>query len=186
MVGLVHDTDHITTQAFKSEGDVIILVGETKAEFGGSELQYVMNGAASGRPPVIDLANEKKVLDALLGAIQQGLVASAHDLSEGGIAVALAESCISGGIGASAALTSELRPDHLLFSESQSRVLLSSKPEKAVALQAWLSEQGVVNAVIGEVKGSGLSINVNGKSGINAPVKQLEKVWKDAIPCLMK
>ncbi|MDQ8733896.1 phosphoribosylformylglycinamidine synthase subunit PurL [Paenibacillus sp. LHD-38] len=186
MVGLVHDIDHITTQGFKAEGDVIILVGETKAELGGSELQYVMQGAAAGRPPEIDLATEKKVLDAVLGAIQKGLVASAHDLSEGGIAVAVAESCISGRLGAEVALTSELRADHLLFSESQSRILLSAKPEQAAALQALLSEQGVVHAQIGTVKGSGLTISVNGKAGIQAPVKQLEKVWKDAIPCLMK
>lgn len=186
MVGLVHDIDHITTQGFKAEGDVIILVGETKAELGGSELQYVLQGAAAGRPPEIDLATEKKVLDAVLGAIQKGLVASAHDLSEGGIAVAVAESCISGRLGAEVALTSELRADHLLFSESQSRILLSAKPEQAAALQALLSEQGVVHAQIGTVKGSGLTISVNGKAGIQAPVKQLEKVWKDAIPCLMK
>lgn len=186
MVGLVHDIDHITTQGFKAEGDVIILVGETKAELGGSELQYVLQGAAAGRPPEIDLATEKKVLDAVLGAIQKGLVASAHDLSEGGIAVAVAESCISGRLGAEVALTSELRADHLLFSESQSRILLSAKPEQASALQAWLSEQGVVHAQIGTVKGSGLTISVNGKAGIQAPVQQLEKVWKDAIPCLMK
>ncbi|KRE22807.1 phosphoribosylformylglycinamidine synthase subunit PurL [Paenibacillus sp. Soil522] len=186
MVGLVHDIDHITTQGFKAEGDVIILVGETKAELGGSELQYVLQGAAAGRPPEIDLATEKKVLDAVLGAIQKGLVASAHDLSEGGIAVAVAESCISGRLGAEVALTSDLRADHLLFSESQSRILLSAKPEQAAALQAWLTEQGVVHAQIGNVKGSSLTISVNGKSGIQAPVQQLEKVWKDAIPCLMK
>ncbi|RIX60515.1 phosphoribosylformylglycinamidine synthase subunit PurL [Paenibacillus nanensis] len=186
MVGLVHDINHITTQKFKAEGDVIILVGETKAEFGGSELQYVLNGAATGRPPVIDLDTEKKVQDAVLSAIQKGLVASAHDLSEGGIAVALAESCISGGIGANVSLTSDLRPDHLLFSESQSRILLSAKPDQADALTALLSEQGVTFATIGTVTGSSLTINVNGKAGINAPVQQLEKVWKDAIPCLMK
>lgn len=186
MVGLVHDIDHITTQGFKAEGDVIILVGETKAELGGSELQYVLQGAAAGRPPEIDLTTEKKVLDAVLGAIQKGLVASAHDLSEGGIAVAVAESCISGRLGAEVALTSDLRADHLLFSESQSRILLSAKPEQAAALQAWLTEQGVVHAQIGNVKGSSLTISVNGKAGIQAPVQQLEKVWKDAIPCLMK
>jgi phosphoribosylformylglycinamidine synthase len=186
MVGLVHDIDHITTQGFKAEGDVIILVGETKAELGGSELQYVLQGAAAGRPPEIDLATEKKVLDAVLGAIQKGLVASAHDLSEGGIAVAVAESCISGRLGAEVALTSDLRADHLLFSESQSRILLSAKPEQAAALQTWLTEQGVVHAQIGNVKGSSLTISVNGKAGIQAPVQQLEKVWKDAIPCLMK
>jgi phosphoribosylformylglycinamidine synthase len=186
MVGLIHDIDHITTQGFKAEGDVIILVGETKAELGGSELQYVLQGAAAGRPPEINLATEKKVLDAVLGAIQKGLVASAHDLSEGGIAVAVAESCISGRLGAEVALSSELRADHLLFSESQSRILLSAKPEQAAALQALLTEQGVVHAQIGNVKGSSLTISVNGKAGIQAPVQQLEKVWKDAIPCLMK
>lgn len=186
MVGLVHDIDHITTQGFKAEGDVIILVGETKAELGGSELQYVLEGAAAGRPPEIDLATEKKVLDAVLGAIQKGLVASAHDLSEGGIAVAVAESCISGRLGAEVSLTTDLRADHLLFSESQSRILLSAKPEQAAALQAWLTEQDVVHTQIGNVKGSSLTINVNGKAGIQAPVQQLEKVWKDAIPCLMK
>lgn len=186
MVGLVHDHDHITTQGFKNEGDVIVLIGDTKAEFGGSELQYVLNGAPSGRPPAIDLEIEKKVQDAVLGAIQKGLVASAHDLSEGGIAAALAESCISGGIGAEVALSSELRADHLLFSESQSRILLSAKPELADKLIAWLGEQGVAHAAIGTVKGNALTINVNGKTGINSPVQQLEKVWKDAIPCLMK
>jgi phosphoribosylformylglycinamidine synthase II len=185
MVGLVHDIDHIMTQGFKAEGDVIILVGETKAELGGSELQYVMQGAAAGRPPEIDLATEKRVLDAVLSAIQKGLVASAHDLSEGGIAVAVAESCISGRLGAEVALSSDLRADHLLFSESQSRILLSAKPDQAAALQAWLTEQGVVHAQVGNVKGSSLTISVNGKSGIQAPVTQLEKVWKDAIPCLM-
>ncbi len=186
MVGLVHDHDHITTQGFKNEGDVIVLIGDTKAEFGGSELQYVLNGAPSGRPPAIDLEVEKKVQDAVLGAIQKGLVASAHDLSEGGIAAALAESCISGGIGAEVALSSELRADHLLFSESQSRILLSAKPEQAEKLMAWLGEQGVSHAAIGKVTGNALTINVNGKTGINSPVQQLEKVWKDAIPCLMK
>jgi len=186
MVGLVHDTDHITTQGFKAEGDVIILVGETKAELGGSELQYVMQGAPAGRPPEIDLATEKKVLETVLTAIQKGLVASAHDLSEGGIAVAVAESCISGRLGAQVALTSELRADHLLFSESQSRILLSAKPEQAAALQALLTEQGVVNTQVGTVQGNSLTISINGKVGIQAPVQQLEKVWKDAIPCLMK
>ena len=186
MVGLVHELDHITTQGFKSEGDIVFLIGETKAEFGGSELQYVMQGAAAGRPPELDLAVEKKVLGAVRSAIQQGLIASAHDLSEGGIAVAAAESCISGGIGAELEFATELRADHLLFSESQSRILLSAKPEKANALASLLDEQGIIYVKAGKVTGSGLTISINGKSGISAPVQQLEKVWKGAIPCLMK
>ncbi|GBF73635.1 phosphoribosylformylglycinamidine synthase II [Paenibacillus sp. 598K] len=186
MVGLVRDIDHITTQGFKSEGDVIVLVGETKAELGGSELQKVVHGVVEGRPPALDLETEKKLLGGVLAAIQQGLVASAHDLSEGGLAVALAESCISGKLGAQVAVTSELRADLALFSESQSRILLSAKPEQAAKLQALLGEHGVPHAVIGNVQGKDLEINVNGKPAVSAPVLQLEKVWKDAIPCLMK
>ncbi|MBB3111929.1 phosphoribosylformylglycinamidine synthase [Paenibacillus phyllosphaerae] len=186
MVGLVHDIDHITTQKFKSEGDVIILLGETKHEFGGSELQHVLIGKNEGRPPALDLAVEKKLLSAVRGAITQGLVASAHDLSEGGLAAALAESCISGRLGADVNVATSLRADAALFSESQSRILLSAKPENAAALTAYLTEQGVTNAEIGVVRGDALTININGRPGIAAPVEQLEQVWKDAIPCLMK
>lgn len=187
MVGLVHDTDHITTQGFKAAGDVIILIGETKAELGGSELQYAVHGRTEGRPPALDLDLEKRVLGGVLGAIQKGLVASAHDLSEGGLAVALAESCISGGgLGATVNISTGLRPDVALFSESQSRILLSAKPEKAGELKDWLANQGVTHTEIGTVGGSSLTVNVNGSAGIQSPVEQLEKVWKDAIPCLMK
>ncbi|MFD0711877.1 phosphoribosylformylglycinamidine synthase subunit PurL [Paenibacillus sp. GCM10027626] len=186
MVGLVHDVDHITTQNFKAEGDIIVLLGETKHEFGGSELQYVVHGKTEGRPPQIDLAAEKNLLDGVLAAIQQGLVASAHDLSEGGLAAALAESAISGGLGANVNVQTELRADAALFSESQSRILLSVKPEKAAQLKAVLADYGVPNVEIGVVEGKELKVDVNGKPAIASPVEQLERAWKDAIPCLMK
>ncbi len=185
MVGLVHDIDHITTQSFKREGDIVLLLGETKAELGGSEFQYVLHGVTEGRPPQIDLDVEQTLLNAVLRAIQSGLVASAHDLSEGGLAVALAESCISGKIGAKVNFVSELRNDVALFSESQSRILLSAAPDKAEELQKLLSEAGVPVQVLGTVGGQELNVQVNGKSVIDASVTQLEKVWKDAIPCLM-
>ncbi|TYP69596.1 phosphoribosylformylglycinamidine synthase subunit PurL [Paenibacillus methanolicus] len=186
MVGLVHDVNHITTQRFKSEGDIIILLGETKHEFGGSEYQHVLHGKNEGRPPQLDLAVEKTLLSGVLGAIQQGLVASAHDLSEGGLAAALAESCIGGRLGADVNVVTNLRPDAALFSESQSRILLSAKPDQAEQLKTYLTEQGIANAQIGVVRGTDLTININGNPGIAAPVEQLEQVWKDAIPCLMK
>ncbi|MFH5186457.1 phosphoribosylformylglycinamidine synthase subunit PurL [Paenibacillus sp. TAB 01] len=186
MVGLVHDTDHITTQGFKQEGDVIFVLGETKAELGGSEFQYVMHGVTEGRPPQLDLDVEKKLLNTVLGAIQQGLVASAHDLSDGGLAVALAESCISGRLGAQVNFASELRNDIALFSESQSRILLSASPEKAEELKAYIAGQGVPVQQLGQVTGQELQIQVNAEPVIQASVAQLEKVWKDAIPCLMK
>lgn len=186
MVGLVHDTDHITTQGFKSAGDIVFLLGDTKAELGGSELQAVVHGVVEGRPPQLDLDVEKKLLSAVLEAIQSGLVRSAHDLSEGGLAVALAESCISGGIGAKVNVASELRSDFALFSESQSRILLSASPEKAEALEKLLAERGVPTARIGVVEGSELNVAVNGTGVLNKPVEQLKRVWEDVIPCLMQ
>lgn len=186
MVGLVHDTDHITTQGFKSAGDVVFLLGETKAELGGSEFQAVVHGVVEGRPPQLDLEVEKKLLSSVLEAIQGGLVRSAHDLSEGGLAVALAESCISGGVGAKVNITSELRPDFTLFSESQSRILLSASPEQAEALEKLLAERGVPAARIGVVEGSELNVAVNGTEVLSKPVEQLRRVWEDVIPCLMQ
>ena len=186
MVGLVHDLDHITTQAFKSEGDVIFLLGETKAELGGSEFQYVIHGVTEGRPPQIDLAAEKRLQEAVLRAIQSGFVASAHDLSEGGLAVALAESCISGGIGAAVEIETELRHDIALFSESQSRILLTAKPEQAEELERTIAAAGVPVKRIGTAGGSDLSIRINGGQGLELPVERLAQVWKDAIPCMMR
>ncbi|REK61545.1 MAG: phosphoribosylformylglycinamidine synthase subunit PurL [Cohnella sp.] len=186
MVGLVHDLDHITTQEFKAEGDVIFLLGETKAELGGSEFQYAVHGVTEGRPPELDLAAEKKLHDAILGAIRRGLVASAHDLSEGGLAAALAEACFGRGLGASVDFQSNLRPDIALFSESQSRALLSARPERADELAAWLGSQGVPAQRLGTVGGDRLTIRVNGRAAIDASVDELRKEWKDAIPCRMK
>lgn len=186
MVGLVHDTDHITTQGFKNEGDVIVLLGDTRGELGGSEFQAVVHGVTEGRPPALDLEVEKSLLDAVLNAIQGGLVASAHDLAEGGLAVALAESCISGGIGAKIELASALRADVALFSESQSRILLSVAPAQAEKLLDQLASRGVPVQRIGVVEGSALKVSVNGAAAIDRPVKELARVWEDAIPCRMQ
>ncbi|MDR9857751.1 phosphoribosylformylglycinamidine synthase subunit PurL [Paenibacillus sp. VCA1] len=186
MVGLLHDTDHITTQGFKQEGDVIFLLGDTKAELGGSEFQYAVHGVTEGRPPALDLNTEKTLLAGVLGAIQGGLVQSAHDLSEGGLAVALAESCISGSVGAQVSLSTELRSDVALFSESQSRILLSASQELADKLEAYLTERGVPVVRIGSVGGESLVVTINDAQALNEPVAGLRQVWEDAIPCLMK
>lgn len=186
MVGLVHDTDHITTQGFKAEGDVVFLLGETFAELGGSEFQAVVHGVTEGRPPALDLNVEKKLLDSVLAAIQKGLVQSAHDLSEGGLAVALAESCISGSLGAKVDFATELRPDLALFSESQSRILLSATPDKAAELEQLIASYGVPVQKIGQVTGDKLEISVGARSVLNRPVSELKQVWEDVIPCLMQ
>lgn len=187
MVGLVADTDHITTQGFKQEGDAILLLGETKAELGGSEFQYAVHGVTEGRPPALDLDTEKKLLNAVLTSIRSGLVRSAHDLSEGGLAVALAESCISGNIGANIELSAGgLRPDVALFSESQSRIVLTAAPERAEELKAAIAANGVPVEIIGTVGGDRLRVNLDGVSALDEAVAELKHVWEDAIPCLMK
>ncbi|WP_422659769.1 phosphoribosylformylglycinamidine synthase subunit PurL [Paenibacillus sp. EC2-1] len=185
MVGLIHDTDHITTQGFKSEGDAIYLLGETFAELGGSEFQAILHGVSEGRPPELNLTTEKKLLDGVLTAIQSGFVSSAHDVSEGGLAAALAESCISGSVGAEVNLSTELRNDIVLFSESQSRIILSVSPDKQADLEQLLKEANVPFATIGHVGGDQLSININGTSAVKEPVEALKSVWEDAIPCRM-
>ncbi|WP_058302849.1 phosphoribosylformylglycinamidine synthase subunit PurL [Gorillibacterium timonense] len=185
MVGLVSDLDHITTQSFRAEGDVILLLGDTRAEFGGSELQSVFLGTTEGRPPVLDLVTEKRLQETVLTAIRAGLVESAHDLSEGGLAVALSESCIGGGVGANVSLTTDLRADHALFSETQSRVLLSVKPEQADALLRFITERDVPVQAIGTIGGTELVVAVNGAEKISRPVGALKTIWKDAIPCRM-
>ncbi|MNP36264.1 Phosphoribosylformylglycinamidine synthase 2 [compost metagenome] len=162
------------------------MLGDTYAELGGSEVQAIVHGVTEGRPPKLDLAVEKRLLNAVLAAIQNGLVRSAHDLSEGGLAVALAESCISGGLGANVDLTTELRPDYALFSESQSRILLSAAPEKAEELAEFIVSHGVPVHQIGRVGGQELSVSVNGTPAVKKPVEQLKRVWEDVIPCLMQ
>ena len=185
MVGLITDVDHITTQDFKNEGDVIILLGDTFAELGGSEYQKLVTGAISGRPPQLDLTKEAAVQKLVLTAISQGLVNSAHDLSEGGLGVALAESCFGKNIGAQVELTSDLRTDVLLFSESQSRILLSTSKEQAEAIVALAGEHGVPAAKIGTIGGERLVVTVNGTEAINASTQEVKAAWKDAIPCLI-
>lgn len=185
MVGLITDVDHITTQAFQEAGDTVILLGETYAELGGSEYQKLATGDISGRPPQLDLGKESALQRVVLAAIRKGLVKSAHDLSEGGLGVAAAECCFGKQIGATLSLQTNLRADVALFSESQSRVLLSVAPENAQELLQLAREAGVSAQELGKTGGERLIVTVAGKEAINAPVAELHTAWKDAIPCLI-
>jgi phosphoribosylformylglycinamidine synthase len=179
MVGLIEDLSHITTQVFKNAGDKIYLVGETSAEFGGSELQKLQKAEISGLPPAIDLETEKKNQDLVLTAIKQGLVKSAHDVSEGGLAVALAESLVDCDLGAEIALSIE--PLNL-FSESQSRFIISVAAEQAAAFES-LSGLKPVGQVTDAAK---LVIACNNEAVIDIKLAELKRHWKESIPCLLK
>jgi phosphoribosylformylglycinamidine synthase II len=186
MVGLIEDIEHITTQSLKQAGDVLVLLGETKVEFGGSELQKLLQGKISGKPPVIDLEKEKAVQDVVLDAIQTGLISSAHDLAEGGLAVTVAESAISGGKGVTIDTDTNLSETAYLFSESQSRILVSLKEEHVQSLMEKAKKGNVVAHTIGQVTESdSVTFSVNGNEVISTTVSKLKASWKDAIPCIM-
>jgi len=181
MVGLITDLDHITTQHFKQNGDLIYLVGETKDEFGGSELQKILHGRVFGKAPELDVTVEKDRQNQVLAAIRAGVVQSAHDLSEGGLAVAVAESLFTNEkLGAEVTIAGN--SVSALFSETQSRFLITVKPEHKDQFEA------VVDAVqIGTVtETSTLEIKNDDTSVLVASVAELKAAWKGAIPCCLK
>ncbi|MBI0579625.1 phosphoribosylformylglycinamidine synthase subunit PurL [Neobacillus cucumis] len=186
MVGLIKDIEHITTQEFKKDGDFIFLVGETKAEIGGSEYQKLVTGKIEGRPPQLNLEFERNIQAFTLKVIQEGLVQSAHDAAEGGLAVAIAESCISGNSGAEIQLTDELRTDISLFSETQSRIVLSVLKEHVEKVQEIAKLMQVPIMEIGKVRGKKLSISHNGEIVISQPIADLSEAWRNAIPDIMR
>jgi phosphoribosylformylglycinamidine synthase II len=187
MVGLVEDVDHVTTQEFKQAGNEIYLIGPfDTAGIGGSEYLKEVHGLVAGDAPHLDLEIEKKVQAATLQAIQSGLIRAAHDLAEGGLAVAAAESAIGGKLGATLELTSSQRVDEVLFGEAGSRILVEVKPEDAGKLLTLLEEQGVTATRLGHVGGEMFVIRVNGETVVEDRVSHLESTWRGAIPCLMK
>ena len=186
MVGLIKDKAKIVTQYFKAAGDTILLLGKNKEEIGGSEYLKTVHGKKQGKCPAIDLKLEKSVEKTTLEAIEKGLVASAHDCSEGGLAVALTESCISNPkkkLGAVVTLASgRIRRDALLFGESQSRIILSAKQKNAEKILQIARKNKTPISIIGKVGGSRLVIN----RLINASVGGLYKAWSTAIENQMK
>jgi phosphoribosylformylglycinamidine synthase subunit PurL len=185
MVGLVEKREHITTQAFKQTGDILLLLGDTQIELGGSELQVAYNGTISGRPPKLDIDQEKAVQHTVLTAIRRGLIQSAHDVSEGGIALAVAESCISGNLGATVELQTTHPAAHYLFSETQSRILISVSPEQVENVLELTGIQGLAIEVIGKVVPHTLSIKINNQQVLERSVEQLTNLWERAITCKM-
>jgi phosphoribosylformylglycinamidine synthase len=184
IVGLVDDIARVVSPSFKAEGDPVILLGETRDELGGTEYLKVVHGREEGAPPIVDLALEKAVQEACLKAIEAGLIRSAHDPSEGGLAVCAAECAFhsSGGIGCEIELEGSLRPDALLFGESQSRILLSARPENAAAVLEIAKKEGVPAAVIGRTAGRNIKIAHHGRTLIDLPVAEARALWMNAIP----
>jgi phosphoribosylformylglycinamidine synthase len=196
VVGIVEKPEHVTTQWFKDEGDAIILLGEAVDQadpifgLGGSAYLQVVHGKKNGSPPRCDLEIAKTLHTTLIGLIQSGLVKSAHDCSEGGLAVALAESCISQLIaretprliGATIDLCAmkDIRLDALLFGETQSRVVISCKALDAVKVVERTKLMGVPAVQIGKVGGDKLMVKTAGGE-FSAPLTELHDPWWKSI-----
>ncbi|MGA2602722.1 MAG: phosphoribosylformylglycinamidine synthase subunit PurL [Verrucomicrobiia bacterium] len=185
MLGLIDDPKHITTQWFKGAGDAVLLIGEIGDELGGSEYLKRIHGLKTGRAPRMDLAFAKRLSDFVLEIIRKGWVKSAHDCSEGGLAVALAECCMTNGdamVGATVDLgTLGTRLDAALFGEAQSRVIVSCAPENV----EQIAQGALPVTVLGATGGSELTIHAQGGE-LSWDVARLRDIWWNAIGRLME
>jgi phosphoribosylformylglycinamidine (FGAM) synthase-like enzyme len=181
VVGLLEDADHALRRSFAAEGDVAYLLGRTAADLGGSELLKVVHGKIAGRPPRLDLAAEKALHELMAAAARGALLRSAHDLSDGGLAVALAECCFGGfageepGLGGRFEVAGDLAPHLLLFSESPSRMIVTTRDE--ARLRELADRHGVPAARLGVVGGDRLVLESGGRTLVDARVAELHQAW---------
>jgi phosphoribosylformylglycinamidine synthase len=186
MVGIVEDVAHVTTAAFKAEGDAIVLAGANTGELGGSEYLKVIHGLVAGDAPAVDLAAESRLQRGVLAAIRSGLVRSAHDTAEGGLAVALAESAFAGGadpFGIDVELADAIPSNALLFGEAQGRVVLSCEAAKEAELVRCLEIHGIPARRIGTVGARGGTFRIATQDAeIRALSTALADTYEAAIP----
>ncbi|NQS99585.1 MAG: phosphoribosylformylglycinamidine synthase II, partial [Candidatus Omnitrophica bacterium] len=188
MVGVIQDADKYVTQNFKNAGDVIVLLGENKADLSGSEYLYRVHKQKKGNPQ-IDINKEKGVQQVTLEAIESGIINSAHDCSEGGLACALAESCISRDkqmLGAKIKLDQAknegIRSDELLYGEAPSRIVVSLSKDNLKALEKIAEKHSLSYQVLGDVGGENLTIEYKRKQVVDLPLSKLSDTWRKAIP----
>ncbi|HAN40845.1 MAG TPA: phosphoribosylformylglycinamidine synthase subunit PurL, partial [Candidatus Cloacimonas sp.] len=191
MVGVIDDVSASVPMGFRQEGDAVVLLGETYDEIGASEYLAEIHGVEAGRVPSIDLDGEKRLCELLVEAARRGITKSAHDLSEGGFGVALAECCISGSLGVEASVEGNIAADRFLFSESAGRALVSVDRGDLATLLGLADEMGVPALAIGEVGGEALTITYAQARGdavgqgtktlIAVPIAQLALAYEEAI-----
>ncbi|MBL7158155.1 MAG: phosphoribosylformylglycinamidine synthase subunit PurL [Candidatus Omnitrophica bacterium] len=189
MVGLIEDASKFVTQDFKNENDVIFLLGKPSDEMAGSEYLYIVHREKKGNP-TIDIELEKRLQKACLEAITSGIISSAHDCSEGGLTVALAESCVTNAkrlTGATINIdTQSMRLDGMLFGEAPSRIIVSLDKKNSENLKAICEKANVPYLELGRVGGENLLIKDKNKTIIDVPVKKLSNTWRNAIPSRVK
>ena len=190
MIGVIDNSRHIAPQWFKGEGRAVILLGKTANDLGASVYAGAMLGRVEGRVPELDLDLERRVQEVCLKIIQEELVESAHDCSDGGLAVAIAESCFSSyrreAVGCEIKLEGELSSAALLFSETPSRIMISAIDQHVEAILALARENNVEAFVIGRTKGERLVIQANGERIIDRAVSEIESAWRGVLPRMLE
>ncbi|MBW2312927.1 MAG: phosphoribosylformylglycinamidine synthase subunit PurL [Deltaproteobacteria bacterium] len=184
MVGLLEDHTRHAVSQFREAGRVIVLLGETREELGGSEWLLFRTGREAGLPPRVDLDHERRLQGLLREGVAAGEIETAHDISDGGFAVALSECTFSSdgpGIGARVELRNGIRPDALLFGESTGRVIVATDSPDALLERAHAA--GVPAARIGETGGDRVSITpTGGEAWVDIPVQELHAAWAAGLP----
>jgi phosphoribosylformylglycinamidine synthase subunit PurL len=186
VVGVLEDASRVVARPFRAAGDEIVLLGESFGELGGSEYLKAVHDLVKGSPPRLDLRRERALIGLLTRAAGAGLLRSAHDCSDGGLAVALAECAFdTGGIGLDvdlpAAGTEQDPVLPTLFGESASRVVVSVRPDDRIALLQMAGSAGIPGQLIGRTGGSRLRIAVGGTVAVDCDVAQAEQVWNGSI-----
>jgi phosphoribosylformylglycinamidine synthase subunit PurL len=178
VLGVIGDVRTRLSSGFREPGASVVLLGRTRADFGGSAWAAVAHGHLGGRPPAADLAAERSLAAVLAAAAAEGLLAAAHDLSEGGLAVALAESCLAGGVGCRVSLPED--PFTMLFSESPARVVAEVRPGREAAFTALCDRHGVPAATLGTVGGDALAVT----ACFEVPLGDLAAARRDVLASL--
>ena len=179
VLGVMDDVAKRVPSGFSHDGAQIFLLGETRDEFGGSAWAEVVHGFLGGLPPAVNLAREKRLADVLVAAAGEELLSSAHDLSDGGLAQALAESCLIGGAGVHVGLPADLDPFVALFSESAHRALLSVPRAHVAAFTALCDEHGQPYTHLGVV--DVLEINMDVRGQFSLSLRELRTAWWAAL-----
>ena len=180
-LGILDDVERHATQAFRESGDTVVLIGSSAVAgdaktLAGSEYLELVHGTVAGRPR-IDLDREKAVQSACRRAIRESVISSAHDCSDGGLAVALAECCIAGGVGFHGTFAASGRWDALLFGEEQSRIVVSLRPDGLGSLERICREEGAPIAVLGSVGGDSLRL----PELLDLPVDEMAEAWEGGL-----
>jgi phosphoribosylformylglycinamidine synthase len=183
VVGLIEDADRVVRRAFRSAGDAVVMLGESREDLGGSEYLSVMHGMTRGAPPRLELEKEAALQKVLVDAATAGLLRSAHDCSEGGVAVTLGECCFDSGFGVEvdlapvAGAAQRFTDIATLFGESPSRVVVSTTAKGTEPLLEMAAAAGVAAVRLGTVGGNRIRIAVDGRRVVDEPVQEAEQIW---------